>query len=504
MTSAHLNNENPPLLVARNVEKRYAGVHALKQASFELRAGEVHALMGENGAGKSTLARILSGSTQADGGEILIDGQPASIGDPLSAQRAGIGIIHQELDLFPHLTVGENIVIGNLRFPEHWRVSAPEIEAFCQPYLQRVGLACNTREVASSLPIGQQQLLVIARALSMNARVLIMDEPTSALPEDAAARLFELIPALKARGVAIVYVSHKMDEIFRLSDRITVLRDGATVGTRQAAATDADELIRMMVGRPLEQRARSTREGTHILLQARNLTTRKLRSVDFELRAGEVLGIAGLVGAGRSELGAALFGLDRIERGSLELKGRPFEPQSPAHAIQSGLGLLPEDRKLQGLMMQMSVRENGTLSILSRLSRAGFIRRHQERERMDELRRRLRLKCSSQDVAVGTLSGGNQQKALLARTLLAEPDVLFLDDPARGIDVGAKEDIYALIDELAQRGKGILLVSSELPELLRLSDRIMVLNQGHVTALFQAHEATQERIMAAATSQIAA
>lgn len=489
------------LLLAQGINKRFGGVAALSGARFELARGEVHALMGENGAGKSTLARILAGSIPADGGQILLEGQAISPANPLDAQRLGIGIVYQELDLFPHLTVGENMVIGNLRFEEGALVDRRAIDAFCRPFLRQVGLNVDTGAWAASLSIAQQQLLVIARALSMHCRVLLMDEPTSALSEDAAERLFELMALLKSEGVSIVYVSHKMDEIFRLCDRVTVLRDGETIGTREVAATDRAELIRMMVGRNIEAQApRWPRSSTGpIALSVAHLTTCKLRDVSFDLYRGEVLGIAGLVGAGRSELGAALFGLDRIQGGTLQLKEKPFRPAGPAQALAAGMGLVPEDRKLQGLMLQMGVRENSTMSVLSRLSRWGFLRISAEKELFDPAASRLRLKCASPDAAIQTLSGGNQQKALLARWLFADPDVLFLDDPARGIDVAAKEDIYQLISELAAGGKSILLASSELSELMRCSNRIMVLKDGRVTGMFPAHSATQEEIMAAAT-----
>jgi ABC-type sugar transport system ATPase subunit len=499
-------NETPPvsLLSLQDIDKHYAGVQALKRARFEIVAGEVHALMGENGAGKSTLARIAAGAVRPDAGEIHVEGRSVSISRPRDAQQLGIGIIHQELDLFPHLTVGENIVIGNLRFAESALVSRRRIEAFCRPYLEQVGLTCATQKLTAVLPIGQRQLLAIARALSMDARVLFMDEPTSSLSEEAAERLFALVASLRARGVGIVYVSHKMEEIFRISDRMTVLRDGETIGTRRKAATSIDEIIQMMVGRAVDRAARPARAARGpVRLSVSGLTTRKLRDVSFKLHAGEVVGVAGLVGAGRSSLGAALFGLDRIEGGALQLSGREFTPKNPAHAMRSGLGLLPEDRKLQGLMMQMSVRENGSLSVLPRVSRLGFVRERAETGALQSMAERLRLKSATLDAPVGTLSGGNQQKTLLARVLLADPDILFLDDPARGIDVGAKEDIYRLIDELAARDKGVLLVSSELPELLRCSDRILVLNQGRITGTFDAREATPERIMAAATSPVA-
>ncbi len=483
------------------ITKRYGGVYALKGANFSLRAGEVHALVGENGAGKSTLARILAGSTRADSGAISIHGEPVAIGTPLDAQRLGIGIIYQELDLFPNLTAGENIVIGNLHFPEGRLVNFRRMEEFCRPFLDQVGLNCGIRQTVAALSIGQMQLLAIARALSMDARIILMDEPTSSLFDDAAERLFGLIAALKQRGVSIVYVSHKMDEIFRICDRATVLRDGETIGTVEMAGASVNELIRMMVGRELRITARSARRPAgEIVLAAENLTTEKLRNVSFELRRGEVLGIAGLVGSGRSEVGSALFGIDRIQSGTLRVQGELRSPRSPRDAMAAGIGLLPEDRRLQGLMMRMSVLENATLAVLPDISALGFIRRGQENSSLAPVALQLALNCPSPAAPVSQLSGGNQQKVLLARWLMLNPTVLFLDDPTRGIDIGAKQDIYRLIDELAAGGKAIILVSSELPELLRCCDRILVLNEGSVTAHYDASDATQEKIMSAATN----
>lgn len=476
------------LLQVENVNKHYGGVCALKNAHFALRTGEVHALIGENGAGKTTLSRIIAGSALADTANIAMDGRPATIASPVDAQRLGIGIIYQELDLFPNLTVGENLVIGNLHFREGRLVSPRRIEAFCRPFLDRVGLACGAGEVVAALSIGQKQLVAIARALSMNARILLMDEPTSSLFDDAVERLFGLIGELKRAGVSVVYISHKMDEIFRICDRATVLRDGETIGTVEIAATDASQIIRMMVGRDLQMAARpERRDPGDVVLSVERLTTDKLRGISFELRRGEVLGVAGLVGAGRSELGAALIGMDRIRSGYIRL-----------HA---SIGLVPEDRRLQGLMMRMSVLENCTIAVLPRMQRLGFIRHQQERRELEPLARRLGLDCDSTARPVNQLSGGNQQKALLARWLLRDPDVLFLDDPTRGIDVGAKQDIYGIVDRLAAAGKGVILVSSELPELLRCCHRIMVLSEGRLTAIYDAKEATQENIMAAATNR---
>jgi ABC-type sugar transport system ATPase subunit len=487
------------LLVAQDIDKRFGATVALDSARGELLAGEVHALMGENGAGKSTLARIFAGSLRPDRGRICLNGESVSIGHPLEAQRLGVGIIYQELDLFPHMTVGENLVIGNLRFAERGYVKQRNIDAFCRPFLRQVGFTHDARVWMASLSIAQQQLVAIARAISMDCRIVIMDEPTSALAEDAAERLFAVIATLRARGMAIVYVSHKMDEIFRICDRATVLRDGRTIGTRQVAATNPAEMIQMMVGRTIPcARRRAPNPAAGIALAVANLTTRKLKNVCFDLGRGEVLGIAGLVGAGRSELGASLIGLSPIHGGTLQLQGKAFRPKNPADARRRGMGLVPEDRKAQGLMMQMSVQENSTLCVLPRLSRWGFMRAAREAALFKETARRLRLKLMASQVPVATLSGGNQQKTLLARWLNADPDVLFLDDPARGIDVAAKEDIYQLIDELAAAGKSILLASSELSELLRCSDRILVLNDGRVGGLFAAGEATQDAIMAAA------
>jgi ribose transport system ATP-binding protein len=491
----------PELLRAEGITKHYDGVLALKGVSFSVNAGEVHALMGENGAGKSTLSKIIAGAVRPDAGHISIRGKPALIRNPLDAQALGIGIIYQELDLFPNLSVGENIVIGNLNFAEDRLVNFRRIDAFCRPYLERVGFRGNPRAITSSLSIGHLQLVALARALSMQARVILMDEPTSSLAEDAALRLFDVITELKRSGVSIVYISHKLDEIFRISDRATVLRDGETIGSEEIQNTTPQALIRMMVGRDLENRARTRRSvSDEVLLSVSSLTTRKLCAVSFELRRGEVLGIAGLVGAGRSELGAALFGIDRVHTGQIRLRGATVRPRSPAEAIAAGIGLLPEDRKLQGLMMQMSVLENSSMAMLGNIHRFGILRPRHEASALEPFYGELALKCGAWSARVNTLSGGNQQKALLARWLLVDPDILFLDEPARGIDVGAKQDIYRIIDRLASSGKGVILVSSELPELLRCSDRILVLHEGHVTATYDARHATQESIMTAATA----
>lgn len=488
------------LLQAKNISKSFGGVHALRGASLTLQGGEVHALVGENGAGKSTLSHIIGGSVTADSGEILLDNHTVSITNPQSAQRLGIAMIHQELDIFPHLTVGENIVIQNGSYRDSAFVRQWRIEEFCRPYLEAAGLHRPTSQPAGSLPIGELQLLSIARALSMGSRLLLMDEPTSSLSEDAVERLFTLIRGLRGKGVAIVYVSHKLDEIFQLADRMTVLRDGQTAGTSTMAETSRAEVIRLMVGREIDfSPARSTQSETEVLLAVNQLRTDYLTDISFELRRGEVLGIAGLVGAGRTELVSALFGIDRVRSGEIRLRGEPVAPRSPADAIRLRIGMVPEDRRAQGLMMHMSALRNATLSVMGRMQTWGFLHRSEERSAGQSELARVRFQERALDLPASALSGGNQQKTLIARCLLADPDLLLLDDPARGIDVGAKQDIYRIIESMTAQGKGVILTSSELPELMRCSDRILVLSGGRVTGLFDAWTATQEQVMAAAT-----
>jgi ABC-type sugar transport system ATPase subunit len=494
------------LLRAEHITKHYEGVYALQDASFSLNLGEIHALMGENGAGKSTLSKILAGAARADSGTIFVEGHEVRVANPMDAQRLGIAIIFQELDLFPELTVGENIVIGNVRFGRHRVVNYRQIDVFCRPFLDQVGATCNSRVALGALPIAQQQLVAIARALSQQAKILLMDEPTSSLAYDAVARLFTLVRALKNLGVSIIFVSHKMREIFSICDRITVLRDGVTVGTRVTSETTTNEIITMMVGRELKD---ATSRPVHsisdkALLTVHGLTTDKIRGMTFALRRGEVLGVAGLAGAGRSELGAALFALDRIKAGSVRVKGQPLNARSPRQAIRSGVGLVPEDRKLEGLMMQMSVLENSTFAVLERLSSWGFLRSSREMEAARSVHGRTRMKAASYGAPVSSLSGGNQQKVLLARWLLVNPDVLFLDDPTRGVDVAAKRDIYEMISELAALAKGVIFVSSELSELLLCCDRIMILHEGRNVGIVEAAQTNQEEIMSLMTGMAAA
>jgi ABC-type sugar transport system ATPase subunit len=486
----------PPVLEARNISKRFQGTQALWKVSFSLDRGEVHALMGENGAGKSTLAKILAGVVIADEGELFVSGESVVIDHPLRAQALGIGIVFQELDLFPHLTIAENLAIANPAAREKVIVRKRNLSAWCSTFLAQVRLDVPSNTLLRNLAIGQIQRVAIARALSLNSRVLLLDEPTSSLTEDGVQSLFELIAQLKRDGVSFVYVSHKMAEVRQIADRVTVLRDGMLVGTRNASDSTSEELITMMVGRKLDRHERTDRGcRTNVVLDVRNLTTAFLSNINFTLRAGEVLGVAGLVGAGRSELGATLFGLRKTTSGHIQLNGHSFSPNSPAQAIREGMCLLPEDRRWQGIFPKMSVRENASIVVLSRWGSGRF---RIEAQRVAEFQKKLAV-SSSPDVRIASLSGGNQQKIILTRWLLAEPVVLFLDDATRGIDVAAKEQIYTIIDELASSGKGVILVSSELPELWRCCDRILVLREGRQAGIVTTADSSQEEVLRLAT-----
>ena len=495
------NDQSPPLLRARNIVKNYGGVRALRGVDIEVRAGEVHAILGENGAGKSTFGKILAGAVPATSGAVEVDGRAAVIRNPLDAQRLGIAIIFQELDLFPNLTVAENIVIRNIAFPEGLIVRRERLDSFCRPFLERVGLRLDPSTRLGVLHIGRRQLVAIARALSMNSRLIVFDESTSSLTDDLVENLFRVIGSLRSAGVACVYVSHKLDEIFRICDRITVLRDGAWVATKAAADTTRAELVRLMIGHEITGRERATSHAPReVALTVENLATEGARDVSFTLHRGEVIGLAGLVGSGRGEIGRAIFGLARIISGRMSRGGQKYDPRNPRDAMRQGVGLVPRDRKGEGLMMQMSVCENSSLAAMGRFSVAGVVRESLENRAVARVSAETRLVADNPRLAVSALSGGNQQKTLLGRWLLREPEVLFLDDPTRGVDVGAKEDIYGLIEREAAHGKGILLASSELSELLRCCDRIVVMNSGRQVAVIDGPTATSEIILRLATA----
>jgi ribose transport system ATP-binding protein len=489
----------PPVLQMRGISKRYPGVRALSEADLAVRSGEVHVILGENGAGKSTLVKILSGAVSPDAGAILLDGRQVEIGDPLHARRLGISTIYQELSLVPHLSVAENIFLG--KTPTRgagildWRRMRREADRI----LNGLGVAIDSRAPVHSLRLAQQQMVEVARALSDDARILIMDEPTSALSQREVAQLFSTITHLIARGVAIVYISHRMDEVFRIGHRVTVLRDGCHVTTEDIAAVTPSELVRLMAGREVaDHYPRPPRVRGEELLRVEDLGGSGLKGVSFVLHRGEILGVAGLVGAGRTRLARAIVGADRIERGRIVVNGRPTRIGSPADAARARIGFLPEDRKQQGLVLPLSIERNVSVSHLGALARFGVMDRSKERIEAQEAIDSLRIRTPGPGQLVGHLSGGNQQKVVLAKWLAAQAEILVFDEPTRGIDVAARHDIYVLMNELVDRGAGVLMISSDLPEVLGMSDRILVMRGGEVLRELAGRDATDADVLQAA------
>jgi rhamnose transport system ATP-binding protein len=495
-----------PLLEVRDIEKTFPGVRALSGVSFEVRAGEVHALLGENGAGKSTLIKIISGVYEPDSGSILIGGRETRFTSPEDAKRAGVATIYQELLLFPELTVAENIFLGHAPRAGMGRIDWSAMRARAEALLASLeidDLAAN--QVVGALSVGNRQRVEILRALSHDARILIMDEPTAALTESDVTRLFDIVRRLRARGVGIVYISHRLDEIFAIGDRVTVLRDGAYVGARNVADTNASELVQMMVGRRIDNLFPKTTVpfGAQVL-EARDIVRHPItKGVSLTVRAGEIVGLAGLVGSGRSELAQTLFGITPAESGEIRLMGEGVTIDSAETARSKGIAYVPEDRGVQGLVRPMSVLHNFSLAALGSLSRAGFIDRGAERRMAEEGVRRFRVKTSSVDEVAGRLSGGNQQKIVLGKWLANNPKLLILDEPTRGIDVGAKAEIHRLMSELAGAGVAILMISSELPEVLGMSDRVLVMREGRLVAEFDRAHATSETVGAAMMGEAA-
>jgi ribose transport system ATP-binding protein len=493
----------PPLISVEGIEKRFPGVHALKGVKFDIRPGEVHALMGENGAGKSTLMKVLSGIYQPDGGTVEVEGQAVTISGPRAAQALGISIIHQELFLMNHLTVAQNIYIGREpRYGFGMFVDEATMNRDAAELFKRMKVKIDTNVEVGQMTVARQQLVEIAKALSFNSKVLIMDEPTSALNETEVEHLFVVIEDLKANGVGIVYITHKMDEVKRIADRVTIMRDGQYIDTLPAAVTPISKIISLMVGRELADATRA--EGTHgneIALKVTGLNRGKMvRDVSFELRKGEILGFAGLMGAGRTEVARAIFGADRIDSGDIQVHGRPVKINSPQDAVRIGLAYLSEDRKHFGLVTPMSVRDNITMASWPRFTSAKMWMKDGELKKTAKgYVDLLKVKTPTVDQETRLLSGGNQQKVVIAKWLLRDCDVLFFDEPTRGIDIGAKAEIYKLLQNLAEQGKAIVVISSELPEVLRLSHRVIVMCEGRITGELNGKTATQEEIMHLAT-----
>ncbi|MFN8379663.1 MAG: sugar ABC transporter ATP-binding protein [Anaerolineae bacterium] len=490
-----------PLLAMRHITKRFPGVLALQDVDFEVAPAEVHALVGENGAGKSTLMKTLSGVYQRDGGEIIFKGTPVNFQTPRQATQAGIVTIYQELNQIPYMSVTENIFLGS-ELTHGALLSWGEMHKRARALLELLHLDIDPRITINRLGVGQQQMVEVAKALHYKADLIIMDEPTSALSVREVDDLFAIIHELKANGVSIVYISHHLDEVFDVTDRTTVLRDGRLISTLPTSELTHDGLITMMVGRDLsEQFPKEIVPRGEEALRVEGLTQiGHLLDISFSAYAGEVLGIAGLVGAGRTELVRAIFGADPIDSGRVYVHGEPVRLRNPGDAIRHGIGLLTEDRKRQGLILQMGTRENITLTVLRSLTQGQLTNKKKESAVAQQFIDRLSIKTPSQDQLAINLSGGTQQKVVLAKWMATEPRVLIFDEPTRGIDVGAKVEIYKLMNQLASEGIAILMVSSELPEILGMSDRILVLREGRLTGILTREEASQERIMALATA----
>jgi ribose transport system ATP-binding protein len=482
------------------IRKTFPGVVALDGVDLEVRRGEVHVLLGENGAGKSTLMKVLSGATPMDGGEVRLDGRPVEIRGPRHAQELGVQTIYQEFNLVPQLSAAANILLGREPSRGLGVLDRRRQAAQAGRLLASLGVDIDPRTRVSALGVAQQQMVEVAKALSGEARVLVMDEPTSALTESETTTLFETIERLTARGVAVVYISHRLEEVKRLGHRVTVLRDGRRITTADVSTLSMAEMVRLMANRELKEHypRRRVPPGPELLRVEGLCRGRTVRDVSFSLHRGEILGVAGLLGAGRTEMARALMGADPPDSGRVLLDGRELRPRTPADAIRAGLGLLPEDRKTQGLVLGQSVRANIALASVRRLSPLGIVDASAEttlaRRYVDE----LRVRTPSLGQAVAFLSGGNQQKVVLGKWLAAEVDVLIMDEPTRGIDVAAKVEIYELMNRLTEQGKAILMISSELPEVLGMSDRILVLHRGRVASVLDAQGATQEAVLAAA------
>ncbi|MGW7518645.1 sugar ABC transporter ATP-binding protein [Streptomyces sp. NPDC054796] len=509
MTQPAPSGAPAPVLALKGVNKSFGSVRALQDVSLELRAGEAHALAGENGAGKSTLIKTLAGVHAPDTGTVLLDGAPAAFHGPADARDAGIAVIYQEPTLFADLSIAENIFMGRQPRRGLGRVDHAAVRDATAALLRRLGVDLDPARPARGLSIADQQIVEIAKALSFDARVLIMDEPTAALTGSETARLFDVVETLRAEGAAVLFISHRLSEIFALCQRVTTLRDGRLVASEPLDGLTEDDLVRRMVGRDLGELYPKQEAGVGATaLSVRRLTREGVfRDVSFDVRRGEIVALAGLVGAGRSEVVQAVFGVDRADAGEVEVAGTTLRPGSPTGAMAAGLALVPEDRRQRGLVMEMSIERNIALTGLGALGgggplgRAGLVRRTLERGRAADWAVRLRLKYQRLSDTVGVLSGGNQQKVVLAKWLATDPSVLIVDEPTRGIDVGTKAEVHRLLSSLAADGLAVLMVSSDLPEVLGMADRVLVMHEGRLVAEIPRAEATEESVMAAATGR---
>ena len=493
------------ILKMKGIDKSFPGVHALKNVELELRRGEVHALMGENGAGKSTLMKVLTGIYSKDAGSIIYEGKEVEFTSPRESQDAGISIVHQELNMMNHLTVAQNIFIGRERMKGKL-INDREMEREAAKLFERLKISIDPGETMGRMTVGKQQMCEIAKAISKDAKVIVFDEPTAALTDAEISDLFEIIRDLRSKNIGIIYISHRMDEIKRITDRVTVMRDGEYVGTLVTAESTKDDIINMMVGRVVYEDPKeksSVPPNAPVVLKVEHLNAGKMvRDVSFELHKGEILGFSGLMGAGRTETARALFGADKKESGDIYINGRKVEIKSPQDAVKYGIGYLSEDRKRYGCIVGKSVAENTTMACLEKFMSGIFINKKKERETAQKYVDELKTKTPSVDQMVRNLSGGNQQKVVIAKWLARDCDILIFDEPTRGIDVGAKNEIYHLMNELVEQGKSIIMISSEMSEILRLSDRIIVMCEGKKTGEIAIEEATQENIMSAATRKI--
>jgi rhamnose transport system ATP-binding protein len=494
------------LVELQDATKSYGAVHALRDGNLALRPGEVRALVGENGAGKSTLVKVLGGVVRRDGGEMRVDGELVDFHSPHDARDAGIAVIYQEPTLFPDLSIAENVVMGYHPLGSFKRIDRRAMHAQVQGLLDRLGVRLDPDRPVRGLSIADQQIVEIAKALSFDARVLIMDEPTAALSGPEVERLFSVVRTLREQGAGVLFISHRLEEVFALCDTATIMRDGAVVHDGEIAAMTTDEMVKRMVGRELSALfpKQDTTVGGPVLKVHRLTREGVFFDVSFEVRAGEIVALAGLVGAGRSEVARAIFGIDKPDAGHVEIDGRRLAPARPLAAMRAGIGFVPEDRRQQGLVMDLSIARNATMTRTGSLSRMGLIRSVAENRLARDWATRLQLKFHRLDDPAGFLSGGNQQKVVLAKWLATEPRVLILDEPTRGIDVGTKSEVHRLMSELAGRGLAVLMVSSELPEVLGMADRVLVMHEGRLTGELTRAEADEESVIRAATGQLAA